>query len=49
MTIHEAEINSIKVIEEDFPGGTADKNPLANAGDRGSIPGPGRFLMPQCN
>ena len=49
LTIHEAEINSIKVIEEDFPGGTADKNPLANAGDMGSIPGPGRFLMPQCN
>ena len=25
-----------------FPGGSAVKNPLANAGDRGSIPGLGR-------
>ena len=27
----------------DFPGGTEDKNLPANAGDMGSIPGPGRF------
>ena len=27
----------------DFPGGTVDKNPPANAGDTGSIPGLGRF------
>ena len=26
-----------------FPGGTEDKNPPASAGDRGLIPGPGRF------
>ena len=25
---------------------TVDKNPLANAGDVGSAPGPGRFHMP---
>ena len=25
----------------DFPGGVVDKNPLANAGDTGSIPGLG--------
>ena len=25
----------------DFPGGTMDKNLLANTGDMGSIPGPG--------
>ena len=25
---------------------TVDKNPLANAGDVGSTPGPGRFHMP---
>ena len=25
------------------------KNPPANAGDMDSIPGPGRFHMPQCN
>ena len=29
-----------------FPGGTEDKNPPANAGDMGLIPGPGRFHMP---
>ena len=34
---------------EDFPGGPVVKNPLANAGDTGSIPGPGRFYMPTCN
>ena len=27
----------------DFPGGTVVKNLPANAGDMGSIPGPGRF------
>ena len=27
----------------DFPGGTVDKNPPADAGDPGSIPGLGRF------
>ena len=31
----------------DFPGGTVDKNLPANAGDSGSIPGLGRFHMPQ--
>ena len=29
----------------DIPGGTVDGNPLANEGDMGSIPGPGRFHM----
>ena len=33
----------------DFPGGAVDKNLLANAGDMGSIPSPGRFLMPWSN
>ena len=28
-----------------FPSGRVDKNPPANAGDMGSIPGPGRFHM----
>ena len=27
----------------DLPGGAVGKNPHANAGDTGSIPGPGRF------
>ena len=31
---------------QDFPGGAVDKNPPANAGDMGSIPGAGRFHMP---
>ena len=29
----------------DLPGGTVGKNPPANEGDTGSIPGPGRFHM----
>ena len=33
----------------DFPGGAVVKNPPANAGDTGSIPGPGRSHMPQSN
>ena len=36
-------------ILPDFPFGTVDKNPPADAGDRGLIPGPGRFHMPQSN
>ena len=31
------------------PGGTAVKNPPANAGDMGLIPGPGRSHMPWSN
>ena len=34
---------------EDFPGGPVVKNPPANAGDMGSIPGLGRFHMPWSN
>ena len=34
---------------EDFPGGTWDKNPPANAGDMGSIFGLGRFHTPRGN
>ena len=30
-----------------FPGGTVDNNLPANAGDTGSIPGPGRFHTPR--
>ena len=33
----------------DFPGGTVVKNPPANAGDTGSIPGRGRSHMPWSN
>ena len=38
-----------KYSEGDFPGGTVVKNPPANTGDRGSIPGPGGSHMPQSN
>ena len=33
----------------DFPGGAVVKNPPANAGDMGLVPGPGRSHMPQSN
>ena len=33
----------------DSPGGRVDKNPPANAGDMGLIPGLGRFQMPWSN
>ena len=33
----------------DVPGGPMVKKPPANAGDMGSIPGPGRFHMPRSN
>ena len=37
----------IKVLcKEDFPGGPVVKNPRANAGDTGSIPGLGRSHRP---
>ena len=37
---------SISRSEEDFPGGPVVKNPPANAGDMGSIPGLGRCHIP---
>ena len=40
---------AIKTRILDFPSGTMEKNPPANAGDTGSIPGPGRFHVPQSN
>ena len=38
-----------KTPNREFPGGAVDKNPPANAGDMGSILGPGRSHMPQSN
>ena len=35
--------------QQGFPGGSVVKNPSANAGDTGSIPGLGRSHMPQSN
>ena len=39
----------LKVVAEDFPGGAVVKNPPANAGDTGLIPGPGRSHVPRSN
>ena len=39
----------IEAKMEAFPGSPVVKNPPANAGDRGSLPGPGRFHMLQGN
>ena len=50
--MREDKITNTKVLKRqnrDFLGGTVVKNPLANAGDRGSIPGPGRSHMPWSN
>ena len=38
-----------KNSSSDFPGGPVDKNPPANAGNTGSIPGTGRSHPPQDN
>ena len=39
----------LKVKDLDFLGGTVVKNPPANSGDMGSIPGLGRSHMPRSN
>ena len=41
--------NSFIKLLRDFSGGTVFKNPPANAGDMGAIPGPGRSHMPRSN
>ena len=42
-------IVSIGIYKKGFPGGAVVENPPANAGDMGSIPGPGKSHMPQSN
>ena len=42
-------IDKLKKRMRGFPGGAVVKNPPANAGDTGSIPGPGRSHMLQSN
>jgi len=42
-------LSFIKEIFRDFLGGPVVKNPPANVGDTGSIPGPGRCHMPWSN
>ena len=39
----------LKIKLRVFPGGAVVENPPANAGDTGSIPGPGRSHMPWSN
>ena len=46
VTLHRS-IKKKKIREEDFPCGTMDKSPPANAGDPGSTPGLGRCHMLQ--
>ena len=46
------ESQTINVMNEEirnFPSGPVVKNPPANAGDMGLIPGPERFYMPWSN
>ena len=43
----EVKEEKLEMEKQDLPGGPEVRNPPANAGDRGSIPGPGRFYMPQ--
>ena len=38
-----------KIVLGDFPSGSVVRNPPANAGDMGSIPGPEDSHMPQSN
>ena len=38
-----------KASSREFPGGVVVENPPANAGDKGSTPGPGRSHMPWSN
>ena len=40
---------NIYTVLQGFPGGAVVKNPPANAGDKGSSPGPGRSHMPWSN
>ena len=45
----EGDITLINMYSRDFPGGSVVKNLPANAGETGSIPGPGRSHMPRSN
>ena len=47
--LHISRLENVKKQLEDFRGGSMDKNPPANVGDTGSIPGLGRFHMPRTN
>ena len=42
-------VEYLKTRGQGFPGGTVVKNPPANAGDKGSSPGLGKYHMPRSN
>ena len=42
-------VHWLRILLARFPGGSVVKNPAANAGDTGSVPGPGRSHMPRGN
>ena len=42
-------LNVFKIKSVEFSGDTVDKHPSTNAGDVGSIPGPGRVHVPRSN
>ena len=48
MSNHYLKFTDLRIFT-DFPGGPVVKNLPVNAGDTGSIPGPGRSHMPQGN
>ena len=43
------QMHQIKTSDWGFPGGAVVKNPPANTGNIGSVPGPGRSHMLQSN
>ena len=43
--VHKVGLELVKNLCQDFPGDSVVKNLSANAGDTGSIPGPGRSQM----
>ena len=43
------QLNIKKTNNPEFPGGTVVKNPPANAGDTGLMPGPGKSHMLRSN
>ena len=50
--LEESRLRNIDILKyqlRDFPGGAVVKNLPANAGDTGSIPGPGRSHMQRSN
>jgi len=46
MKISHAEQRGTRMFAEGFPGGSVVRNLPANAGDMGSIPGPGKSHVP---